>query len=235
MKTNICFALSLFISLVSLGQSRIAVEVGMMQPVPYGPGLFGSTERQRSDLSPAVDIIYLRKIAGHLFLGGKVGYETYSYTYTDNNFSMGGLFGSPNILKVTTVGATNHYIFLAPVLDLGIGRHQYVHVQLRPSVGFFTQGAQTTEESEFDNEVQVSDRKYNTTSFLNATVFRLNIGFTEHLPLNKQWHLTLSESLGILNNGTPLSQSAGTNNCNVTSNSFSLQLGIMRKYRHSKR
>ena len=234
MKTRIVLLLLLCCCLRGVSQNRVGLEVGLAQPVGYGPGLTGSQYRLSSFTKPSIGISYLRKVGSHLFVGGKVDVETYNYNYRYNVFVADFLFSNYTSSDITLVHCNSSYLCLGPQVDLGIGKRQLVHFFIEPAAGLLIHGSQTTDVSESVNGALVSDNYQNTTVYLRNVILKLNIGLTEHIPVSKLWHLTITETLGVLSSSTYLSQSEGTNNNNVVANNFSLKVGVMRKYKNAR-
>lgn len=221
-------------------QSRFGAEIGIGAPPPYGPGLgnmFGPYESQKSATVPCFGISYMNKVGRHIFVGAKVFYNTYSFTFKHSELNnLFDLFVNVPVTTTSTeVTCKNHYISLAPLIDLGVGKRQYIHFFLMPGIGILANGNMST--YGYTNNPNPGTAPYdyyaNTTSYLNKNILQVSYGMTEHFPLNKMWHLTLTETLCNQPSGLTLADPKGTGDISLNRSYLSLQLGVMRKYRHT--
>ena len=227
-------AIIVFLTGKSFAQDRFGFEVGIAQPFTYyyrNSGLFSPVERQISQPKPYIGINYLRKVSKHVYFGGKIYWETYSFKRDSTvNTDPINLFGPTGPIYKTEVTFRSSYLFLAPQMDIGLGKHQYLHFYIMPALGLLVNGNQSTRINESGASGVYFDSTRNTSGTIKEVILQLNFGLVQHIPLNNMWHLTVSESLSSIPSFIPLSEKSGTNNMLLSPGGFSLQIGIMRKY-----
>ena len=218
-------------------QDRFAVEAGIGQPPSYSPLFFslsdGPTVVQSGRTAPCVTLSWLRKAGSHIYIGSKLTFNTYNFTYSSNiNKVAFNLFSnSPDSSSGTTVVCKSTYMGIAPTFDVGIGkRHQYVHLFLMPAINFLLKGTMSTELYQNYTGSAIYDHTQNTSGYLNPILFHMNLGLVEHLPVSKEWHITLSETLSMMIPNSAIADAKGTNGLTITPTYLNLQLGLMHKY-----
>lgn len=217
---------------MAAAQDRWSIDAGMMKTWSYGPGFGfanGPLESQASYAHPSVGVSYLRKIGGHFFAGIRLQQESYSFvfqrlSYVPNFCIFGGGTDSSTATQVRFSGA---YVFAAPLLDASLGRHGYWHFFVAPAAGLLVSGAQSTRMYARAGSTWLYDSSSNTSGSQHTVVLRFSAGITEHIRLNSNWHIVLTQSIGTL---SALSATGGTNGVKLRPNDYSLLLGIMHKH-----
>jgi len=212
-------------------QDRFCVEAGMNKTWSYKPGI-GSWnppyESQTSYARPTVGFSYLRRVGKHVYVGGKAYWESYSFRYdrvsVTNLFNLFG--GGVDSTYATQIRFKASYVFVAPLLDLGVGKHQFFHFYIMPGAGFMVAGSQTTRIYQLAGATTISDNTQITTGSIHEVVFRFNAGMVQHIRVSNDWHITFNESIGAV---TALSGLSGTNSISLMPNYYTLQVGLMKK------
>ena len=220
MKHIIIIALFLGLSTYSFAQNRIGIEFGASGATFSGRSdnqLVGST--QSVNIKPNVGIYYFRKIDRHVYLGAKLCLDAYSFFYSKTED-----------IK-TQIDHNSSYFTIAPTVDFGLGRYQYIHLYVSLAMGFLTNGHEVT--SQYINGA--SDVPYNT--YISSTnisnfIFRPGMGLKQHFPISKMWHITMNESFSVL--ATDLTHLGTNTNASVHPGYFNLQMGVMRKFHRPK-
>ena len=185
-------------------------------------------ESQTSYACPTIGISYLRKVAPHIFVGAKMYNEGYSFRFDRVNLTnLFNLFGGSDSTYATQIRFKATYVFVGPIIDVGIGRHQYLHFYIMPAAGFMVQGSQTLRIYQLVGSTTLNDATWNTTNSIKHEVFRFNAGMVQPIRLSNNWHITINESIGSV---TSLSDEKGTNGVPLKPNYYSLQIGLMRRY-----
>ncbi len=228
MRTFTLWMLFLFCFQSSFAQDRIALELGMDKTWSYKPFMpTGPSEYQTSYACPTFGVSYLRRVQKHLYVGGKAYVESYSFRYDQVSRTGSYLFGGTDSTHATQIRFKGTYLFLAPLLDLGLGKHQYFHFYIMPGAGILVNGSQSTRLYKLVGSATISDITQNTASVMNTVVFRFNVGLVQHIRLSNDWHITINESIGAVSD---LSDQKGTNGLPLQPNYYTLQVGLMRKY-----
>ncbi len=220
MKNILLIALFLGLSTYSFAQNRIGLEFGASGCTFSGRSdnqTIGST--QSVIIKPNVALSYMRKLDRHVYLGVKLGLEANSFFYSKTNGT-----------KVQ-IDHNSSYFTVAPTVDFGLGRYQYMHIFIAMNMGFLTNGNQTT--SEYINAAAPAPyTTYNSASTISSFIFRPGFGLKQHFPISKMWHVTMSEAFYYM--ATDLTHLGNTNDEAIHPGYFSLQMGIMRKFHRPK-
>lgn len=219
----------LFFSTAGYSQNRFAIDAGIGQPPSYHPFLDfsdGPKVVQAASAAPSVAISWLRKAGGHMYIGSKLTFNSYHFTYTSN------WNNTSDSSAITTVVIKSTYVGIGPVLDAGIGKRQYVHLFLMPAINFLLKGSMSTEVYQNYAPTPPYNHTHTASGYLNPIMLYVNCGLVEHVPVNKEWHIMLTETLNMITR-TPIADAKGTNGLTILPNYLSLQLGIMHKY-HSR-
>lgn len=220
MKNILLIALFMGLSTYSFAQNRIGLEFGASGCTFSGRSdnqLVGAT--QSVNIKPNVGIYYLRKVDRHIYLGAKFGLEANSFFYSKTD------------VNKIQLEHNSSYFTVAPTVDFGLGRYQYIHIYIALGMGFLTNGHQTT--SEFtDGAATVPYNTYNSSSTINSFIFRPGFGLKQHFPISRMWHITLNEGFSIP--ATDLTNLGNNNQGSIHPGYFSLQMGVMRKFHRPK-
>jgi hypothetical protein len=233
MKTAIAAILTFGAVTSSHAQSQLSIETGISGPWGYGPGLGNIISSESSYLTPYfkpnLSIGYQQQIIPHLFVGGKITFENYTYTYQHEHIN--GLFDlfspTPMTTDVTRVHVNSNYLSIAPILDVGLGRRGIVHFFVMPDFNIMIGG---TMQTDITYGYGYSSSA-NTSSYLNNGFFKVGYGISEHIPVGKYWQIIFTETLSNIAAGS-VARTQGTNGFDPTVNYFSLQFGVMHKYHH---
>lgn len=220
MKKFILGALLLGVSTFSFAQNRIGIEFGTSFPTFSGRSdnqSVGST--QSVSIKPSVGAYYLRKIDRHVYLGAEFGLGAYSFFYSQTG----------DIKTQITHNST--YFSVAPMVDFGLGRHQYIHLYIDLNMGFQTNANQTTSEY-YSASDPVPYTTYNSVSNVAQFIFRPGFGLKQHFPLSKMWHVTFKEGFNFPAND--LTHLRTATNENIHPGYVTLQMGVMRKFHRPK-
>lgn len=233
MKTAIAALLLFGAAISTQAQSRFSIETGIGGPMGYGPG-FGNVLSSESDhltpyFKPTVSLGYEHRIVPHLFIGGKITFENYTYTYQHEHLN--GLFNlfsqTPITTDITRVHANSNYLSVAPLLDVGLGRRGIIHFFLMPGINFLLGGTMQTDITEGSGYTSSA----NTSQYLNKVFFKVGYGMSEHIPVGHNWQIMFTETVANIAAGS-ITDIQGTNGFDPTVNYFSLQFGVMHKYHH---
>lgn len=222
MKKVLLSSLLLGLSVASFAQNRIGIEFGTSFPTFSGRNdnqQLGAT--QSVDIKPSVGAWYLRKIDRHVYLGAELGLSAYSFFYSKTNNN--GTVNSPKV----QINHNSSFFTVAPMVDFGLGRHQYIHLFIDMNMGFLTSTNQETREyADADDLVPVS--VYNSQNTVSKFIFRPGFGLKQHFPLSKMWHVTFKEGFSIL--ATDLTHLGNGNDEAIHPGYVTLQMGVMRKF-----
>ncbi|PQJ12596.1 hypothetical protein CJD36_002290 [Flavipsychrobacter stenotrophus] len=229
------------IGITAKAQNRFGIDVGIGCPPGYGPGLNFSSdshEIQTSKLLPCAGIYYERKITQHLYLGGKLFFQRYNFN--NNRSTISNLFdlmfgGTTDTTNGVQVNCKSSYICLAPILDIGLGKKQVIHLFFMPGIGRMIDGTMTTTYYRTYSAGKFVDYSYtyNTTSALHPVIFPVSYGMAEHITLSKLWHLTFTETICNMV-GNPIADEKWTDQVPLKPSYVSLQVGVMRKHHPKK-
>lgn len=185
---------------------------------------------------PCFGIYYQRKTARHIYIGGQLFFR--SYNFSNNRKTISNLFnlfgGGTDTTVGTQVNCKNNYLCIAPMIDIGLGKKEIIHLFFMPGIGVMTNGYMTTTYYKTHSENKVIDYNdtYTTSSALNTIIFPVSYGMIEHIRLSNLWHITITESIS--NTLGPIADQKWTDNVPLKPNFLSLQLGIMHKYHHKQ-
>ena len=218
MKQFILAVLFSGIAASSFAQNRIGLEFGVSAPT-----FAVNSDNQNigymhsATIKPIVGINYLRKIDRHVYLGVKFGLEASSF-----------FFSQTDSIKVQLTHNST-YFTIAPTVDFGLGRFQYMHIYISLAGGFLTSANEST--SEFaDGSSTIPYNTYNSVSNVSKFIFRPAIGLKQHSPLGRKWHFTLNEGFSFAATDLTHIGSYGS----LHPGSVTLQMGVMRKFHKPK-
>jgi hypothetical protein len=219
MKKAILIIFLFFFTVTGEAQSMYGIKAGM-----------GSAINVKSDMTPSIGAEYLVSPFRHIYVGGSVFFENYSFTRTDN---LQEQFGGPGYIITQNSG----YIFIAPKIDMGIGCNEYVHGFITGGPGFLKSGQQTNEINPLESATSGTyNGQYNftgnTSNNITATIFRISGGFTEHIPILPEWDIIISQEYCILPSWLSNNKlgALGDNTMDIKSNYFLIQVGIIQKH-----
>lgn len=221
MKNILLIALFLGLSTYSFAQNRIGLEFGASGCTFSGRSdnqLIGST--QSVNIKPNVAMYYLRKVDRHVYLGARLGLEANSFFYSKTD------------VEKIQIDHNSSYFMVAPMIDFGLGRYQYMHIYISLDMGFLTSGHQIT--NEFVNgTADVPFNSYNSSSTISNFIFRPGFGLKQHFPISRMWHITMNEGFRIM--ATDLTHLGATNGSeSIHPGYFTVQMGVMRKFHRPK-
>lgn len=214
----------------TFAQNRVGVELGAGRPMfSNNANSNVATPEYNVRYTLTGDFYYMRRVAHHWYLGGKAGFEQYSFEY-DRKYSdgYGGIFGNNVVHK-------SSYVHLAPMLDLGVGRfREYLHAYVYASVGFKVAGDQTSRDyhstATIINPVPAYDSIYASGFKINNVAFRIGFGLKQQFPLTKRWQATINEGFSFMPAGD-LSQPNVTGGANFHPGYLTLTFGVMHKFK----
>lgn len=220
MKKFILGAFFLGLSGFAMAQNRIGLEFGTSFPTFSGRSDNQSVGATQSvDIKPSAGAYYLRKLDRHVYLGAELGLNANSFFYSKTN----GI--------KTQITHSSYYFTVAPMVDFGLGRHQYMHIFVELNMGFLTNANQTTTEYA-DVNATVPYASYNSMSSVSTFIFRPGFGLKQHFPLSRMWHVTFKEGFGFP--ATDLTHLGTTNDEAIHPGYITLQMGVMRKFHRPK-
>lgn len=225
MKKVLFSSLLLGLSVVSFAQNRIGIEFGTSFPTFSGRNdnqQLGST--QSVDIKPSVGAWYLRKIDRHVYLGAELGLSAYSFFYSKTN-TTGTV--SPKV----QINHNSSFFTVAPMVDFGLGRHQYIHLFIDLAMGFQTNTNQETREYANADDL-IPNSVYNSQNVVSKFIFRPGFGLKQHFALSRMWHVTFKEGFSVL--ATDLTHLGNTNDESIHPGYVTLQMGVMRKFHRPK-
>lgn len=184
----------------------------------------GKTTSFKGKLVPEFKGYILGCITRHLYAGGGVDYERYSFTRTSDIAPAGVKFGD-----VLYVRSRTSFLYFYPKVDLGIGYRQYVHINANFGAGVYMGGGQwankyepywTTSTGTFGKDTIT----YNTASRVPQLMLRYGIGLSERIPTHGYWNIILSQDLGIM------TRSLNKDMAFLKSNYIAFSIGVSHKY-----
>ncbi len=192
----------------------------------YGfEGGFGKTMSYTSHLTPELEGYILTKINRHLYVGGSLGYERFSFLYNSNILPAVVAYGD-----VINIRHKSSYLFFSPKIDLGIGYRKYLHLNLSFGAGLYMGGSQWTNKYQqiftlpattvFRSDTGGSYTSYNAPTL----IFRYGIGLSERIPTYGYWNIILSQDFGYM------PKSFDKTVPNLVTNYFCFSVGLMHKY-----
>ncbi len=210
--------LFLFLSLFSLP----AFSQGM-----YGvEGGFGMNTSYKPYLTPTLKGYLMTRINRHLYVGGQMSIERYSFQYNSFIPLQQVEFGD-----ILTIRQKSTYLLFAPKLDIGLGYRKYVHINLTVGGGILMGGSQWTNKYEpywttpgggaFGKDTVGHNTLFNIPNLL----LRYGVGISERIPTKGYWSVVLSQDFGIL------PQNFSNDNPILHTSYFCITAGVMHKYR----
>ena len=173
----------IFTSLCAQAQDRIWVETGINGPVGYRAGLnvlSSDIDHLVPYLKPGAAVGYEHRLIPHLFIGGRLSFDNYSFIYQHEQIS--GLYsifsGQPLTTAYTQATVNSNYLSAAPLVDVGLGRRGIVHLFVMPGVSILLHGDMKTE----INNGRGYDTVYNSSSSLSKFFFVWATGFRNSFP-----------------------------------------------------
>ncbi len=214
MKYFIIVALLLSGATFSFAQNRIGIETGVTAPVfTVGNSNDAFGYRHSSLIKPTVSMSYLRKIDRHVYIGGALGLEAYDFYY------------SKTADYKVDIHHNSSYFTITPLLDFGLGRHQYMHIYISTALGFLTSVNEST--GVYDAGTYTTPAStYNSSTLVSGFIFRPGFGLKQHFPISKFWHITLSEGYSLLATDLTHVGSIGP----VHPAYLMFKMGVMRKF-----
>ncbi len=214
MKYFIIVALLLSGATFSFAQNRIGIETGVTAPIfTVGTSSDAFGYRHSAVIKPTISMDYLRKIDRHVYLGAALGLEAYDFYYSKTQD-----------YKVD-IHHTSSYFTITPLLDFGLGRHQYMHIYVSTAMGFVTNTNEVTG-IYTPGSYNTPDHSYDSSPLVSGFIFRPGFGLKQHFPINKFWHITLSEGYSVL--VTDLTHVANIGAVHPAYLMF--KMGVMRKF-----
>ena len=223
MKQVCVLLLFLLFSFNTSAQHRFTLELGLGFPA-FNTGLYNGVSANSScDPNFNIGLNYLHKISNHFYAGSSFYFDQYSFSYGVNEIDTLKNRGG-------SIAHRSSYFFVAPMLDLGIGRHQYLHTYIAVAYGFLIKGSQRTNTYYYTPLVTEYNNTYPTNTEINKQILRIDLGITQHIRIDNMWHITISEcysfipgTLTTLDN--PINTSLG-----VHPGYFNFKIGVMHKY-----
>jgi hypothetical protein len=93
------------------------------------------------------------------------------------------------------------YVFIAPKIEVCLGKRSTTHFYLCPGVGYNITGKETTRKwnATYGSALLGNyDSTINTTANIKKLAFRINFGFTEYMYASRKWRVILTEDFGFL-------------------------------------
>ena len=198
----------------SFAQNRIGIETGVTAPLfTVGNSNDVNGYRHSAYMKPTISMNYLRMIDHHVYIGGALGLEAYDF-----------YFSKTADYKVD-IHHNSSYFTITPLLDFGLGQHQYMHIYISMAMGFQTNVNETTG-IYAPGSYQDADHSYNSSTQVSGFIFRPGFGLKQHFPISKFWHITLSEGYSLL--ATDLTHVGDIGSVHPAYIMF--KLGVMRKF-----
>lgn len=180
----------------------------------------GRTTAYKSTTTPAFEGFYLAKLDPHVYVGGSIGVERYSFADYINP-------AAPDSGSVLSIRQKSFFIFFSPKVDIGVGHHKHVHFTFSAGPGLYMGGSKFTsiyERFSPGGNVASDTLTVNNTYNVRNIIFRYGLGVSERLPTDGFWDVILTQQLsyipGHLNYpGTDLKTSY-----------FSIGIGLIHKY-----
>lgn len=218
MKYFIIAALILSGVTFSFAQNRIGIETGVTAPIfTVGTANDVNGYRHNSLIKPTISMNYLRKVDRHVYIGAALGLEAYDFYYSKTADYKVELYHNSS------------YFTLTPMVDFGLGQHQYMHIYVSAAMGFLTSVNETTG-IYTPGTYQTPDHSYNSSTEVSGFILRPGFGLKQHFPLSKMWHLTLNEGYSLL--VTDLTHAGAIGSVHPAYLMF--QMGVMRKFHQPK-
>jgi len=185
-------------------------------------GGLGKTTSYKSYLTPELQAYVLGRISPHIYAGGAVGFERFSFLYNANVAPVASNFGD-----IISIRHKSSYFFFYPKLDIGLGYRKYVHINLSVGGGIYMGGSEFTNRYAqiFTTPSAVSFRSdtagFNTTYNTPTLMLQYGLGVSERLPTEGYWNIIISQNFGYLPKAFDKTESG------LKTNYISLSVGIM--------
>jgi len=204
------------------GQGRFGIEAGAGMPL-FNVLSKNNNATSRSFVTPMLEINYMHPLNKWMSVGAKLACQRFSVDFSYNKTTSAGN-------NTDGVHTKSNYLFLAPTLDMGIGKKQTVHAYVSPAVGYLLSGTQTTEDIFQQGSFQ-SGNIYRSDDKIEKIMFRLNLGVEEHVWKNAKWHLIISEGFSVIS--TPVT-TLPTSKTDVRPGYVYVQVGLQKLARPGK-
>jgi hypothetical protein len=165
---------------------------------------------------------YLRRINQTMYLGVRVFFEQYAYTYKMEYTDTAGHRGGEIDDKISM-------IFLAPTFDIAVDRHQILHAFASGAYGMLHRGSQKDGVFDYRNSSGVLTG-YETDNLISTSMLRFDLGLVEHVRLGELWHLTVTEEYGIPMGTQTLFNNPVNTQISVSPKYFAIRVGVMYKF-----
>jgi len=189
----------------------------------------GFTTDYTSASTPSFGAEYQISPFRHIYLGGSLFIEGYSFTRNDNTYEQ---FGGQGY----TLTQTSSYLYLSPKVDFTVGHHEYFHFYFTGGYGILTSGEQTVTAKTPDYPSHgfypgVVYDTGNTSKNINHRVFRISIGATQHVQILPEWDLVFGEEMAFIPTwiSTNTFASNGDQSMELRTNYVALSVGLMYK------
>ena len=172
----------------------------------FGFGL-GYTTSYHSYITPAFEGYHLWKLTPHIYAGGSLFLQRYSFLY-DMKVDRANV----NYGDVISIRQKSSYLFFSPKIDYGIGYRKRVHINLSGGVGVIMSGRQWSNEyvpflSAPSGNIGSDTSAVNTSYNIPRIIYRAGLGVSERIPtyglLNIMLTLEFSYLPSNLNNTSP--------------------------------
>ncbi|MFI5196376.1 MAG: hypothetical protein ACHQD8_04740 [Chitinophagales bacterium] len=191
----------------------------------YGFGLgLGYTTSYHSYITPAFEGYYLWKLTPHIYAGGSLFLQRYSFLY-DMKVDPAHV----NYYDIISIRQKSSYLFFSPKIDFGIGYRKYVHISLSGGIGVIMAGKQWSNEyapllATAGGNIGADTSAVNTSYNIPRVIYRAGLGVSERIPTYGFFNVMLSLEFSYLpanlNNTSP----------NFYTNYLSFTVGLMHKY-----
>lgn len=209
------------IMLLSFCSARSFSQPGGM----YGAGIgLGYTTSYHSYITGAMNTYYLWKITPHIYAGGTLALQRYSFRY-----DMGIDAYHVKYYDIISIREKATYLFFSPTIDYGIGYRKRWHISVSGGPGVIMASRQETAEyiprlSTPAGNFGSDTAAYNTSYYIPRVVYRAGVGVSKRIPTG-----------GFLNIMCSLDLTYVPNNLDLTSPSFHTQyisftVGFTHKY-----
>ena len=225
------FSISLLLlSTATFAQNRIGLDLGVGVPsFSNGGNAQSGLPNYTTNVVFTGEAYYLRKVARHIYIGGKAAFEEYSFDYNKAiSDGQGGSIG-------TDVNHKSSYLHIGPMIDVGIGkRREYLHGFLFATVGLLMNGVQTTNDYHIQGApLATTNNFYESDYKVNSAIVRIGFGLKQQLPLSKTWYFNFTEGYSFMPFGD-LSQTNATGGADLHPGYFTFMVGVMHKFKDTR-
>ena len=190
----------------------------------YGFGIgVGYTNAYHSYITPAFEGYHLWKVTEHLYMGGDLALQRYSFLY-DMPAATNIQYGD-----VVSIRQKASYLFLSPEIDIGIGYRKYIHVNISSGAGVIMSGKQWSNEyaprlATAGGNIGADTAAINTSFNVPRVVYRAGAGISERIPTHRYFNIMLSQEF------TYVASNLDKTFPEMHTSYFSFTVGIMHKY-----